>query len=70
MGLLSDRTLQDFGMALSIAVLIADTIELAYLSRSRVDVSPEKYLEPSAASNVDSNTSVSLVKLLLSVVSR
>ena len=32
MGLLSDRTLLDFGMALSTAVLIADTIKPAYLS--------------------------------------
>ena len=42
MGLLSDRTLLDFGMALSTAVLIADMIKSAYLSRSLVDVSPEK----------------------------
>ena len=32
MGLLSDRTLLDFGMALSTAVLIADMIKSAYLS--------------------------------------
>ena len=45
MRLLSDRTLLDFGMTLSTAVLIADTIELAYLSRSLVDVSSEKSAE-------------------------
>ena len=57
MGLLSDRTLLDFGMVLSTAVLIADTIKSAYLSRSLVDVSPEKSSEPSAASSVDWNNS-------------
>ena len=46
MGLLSDRTLLDFGMALPTAVLIADTIKSAYLSKSLVDVSPEKSSEP------------------------
>ena len=46
-------------MALSTAVLIADTIKSAYLSKSLVDVSPEKSSEPSAASSVDSNTSLS-----------
>ena len=60
MGLLSDRMLSDFGMALSTAVLIADTIKSAYLSKSLGDLSPEKSLEPSAASSVDSNTSVSV----------
>ena len=60
MGLLSDRTLLDFGMALSTAVLIADTIESAYLSKSLVDVSSEKSSEPSAAPSVDSNTSLSV----------
>ena len=60
MGLLSDSTLLDFGMALSTAVLIADTIKSAYLSRSLVDVSPEKSSEPSVASSVDSNTSLSV----------
>ena len=70
MGLLSVRTFLDFGMALSTAVLIADTIKSAYLSKSPVDVSPEKSSEPSAASSVDSNTcSVSLFKLVLGVVS-
>ena len=53
MGLLSDRTHFGFGMALSTAVLIAETIKSAYLSRSLVDVSPEKSSEPSAASRVD-----------------
>ena len=47
-------------MALSTAVLIADTIKSAYLSRSLVDASPEKSLEPSAASSVDLNTSLSV----------
>ena len=60
MGLLSDRTLLDFGMALSTAVLIADTIKSAYLSRSLVDVSPEKPSEPSAASSVDSDAYLSV----------
>ena len=60
MGLLSDRTLLAFGMALSIAVLIADTIKSAYLSKSLVDLSPEKSSEPSAASSVDSNTYLSV----------
>ena len=64
MRLLSDRTLSDFGMALSTTVLIADTIKSAYLSRSLVDVSAEKSAEPSAASRVD-YFSVSLVKLYL-----
>ena len=56
-GLLSDRTLLAFGIALSTAVLIAVTIKLAYLSRSLIDNSPEKSAEPSASSSVDSNTS-------------
>ena len=47
-------------MALSTAVLIADTIKSAYLSRSLVDVSPEKSSKPSAASSVDSNTYLSI----------
>ena len=51
MGLLSVRTLLDFEMALSTAVLIADTIKSSYLSRSLVDASPEKSSEPSAASS-------------------
>ena len=46
-------------MALSTAVLIAVTIKSAYLSISLVDVSPVKSAEPSAASSVDSNTSLS-----------
>ena len=49
MGLLSDRTLLDFGMALSTAVLIADTIKSAYLSKSLVDVvqkSPRNLAQP------------------------
>ena len=60
MELLSDRTLLDFGMALSTAVLTADMIKLGYLPRSLVDVSPEKSSEPSAASSVDSNTPLSV----------
>ena len=60
MGLLSDSTLLDFRMALSTAVLIADTIKsVVYLSRSLVDVSLEKSSEPISASSVDSNTSPS-----------
>ena len=55
-GLLSDRTLLDFGMALSTAVLTAVTIKSAYLSRSLVDRFPENSAEPSASSSVDSNT--------------
>ena len=60
MVLLSDCTLLDFGIALSTAALIADTIKSLLLSRSLVDVSQEKSSEPSAASNDDSNTSVSV----------
>ena len=60
MGFLSERSLLDFGMALSTAVQIAVTIRLAYLSRSPVDVSLEKSAEPKAASSVDSNTSLSV----------
>ena len=70
MGLLSDRQLLDFGMALSTAVLIAVTIKTVYLSRSLMDVSPVKSAEPSADSGVDSNPSVSLVKFILGVVNR
>ena len=55
-GLLSGRTLLDFGMALSTAVLIAVTIKSAYLSKSLVDRCPEKSANPSASSSVDSNT--------------
>ena len=58
MGLLSDPSLLDFGMASSTAVLIAVMIKSVYLSRSLVDVSPEKSAEPEAASSVDSNTSL------------
>ena len=47
-------------MALSTAVLIADTIKSAYLSRSLVDASPEKSSEPGPALSVDSNTSLSV----------
>ena len=53
MGLLSVGMPLDFGMALLTAVLIADTIKSAYLSRSPVDASPEKSSEHSAASTVD-----------------
>ena len=59
-GLLSGRTLLDFGMALSTAVLIAVTIKSAYLSKSLVDRCPEKSADPSASSSVDSNTSRSV----------
>ena len=59
-GLLSDRTLLAFGIALSTAVLIAVTIKSAYLPRSLVDNSPEKSAEPSASSSVDLNTSRSV----------
>ena len=58
MGLLSERLLLDFRMALSTAVLIAVMIESAYLSRSLVDVSPVKCAESKVASSVDSNTSL------------
>ena len=47
-------------MALSTAVLIADTIKSAYLSRSLMVVSPEESAELSAASSVDSNISLSV----------
>ena len=59
-GLLSDRVLLAFGIVLSTAVLIAVTIQSAYLSRSLVDNSPEKSAEPSASSSVDSNSSRSV----------
>ena len=59
-GLFSGRTLLDFGMALSTAVLIAVTIKSAYLSKSLVDRCPGKSADPSASSNVDSNTSRSV----------
>ena len=59
-GLISDRTLLDFGIALSTAVLIAVTIKSAYLPRSLADRCPEKSTEPSASSSVDSNTSQSV----------
>ena len=59
MGLLSDHTLLDFGMASLTAVLIAVTIKSVYLLRSLVDVSPVKSTEPTAALNTfDSNTSL------------
>ena len=58
--LLSDRTLLDFGMALSTAVLIAVTMKSAYFSRSLVDRSSKKSAEPSASLSVDSNTSRSV----------
>ena len=58
-GLLSGRTLLDFGMALSTARLIAVTIRSAYLSKSLVDRNPEKSAEPSASLSADSNTSLS-----------
>ena len=60
MGLLSDRTFLDFGMALLTAVLIAVTMKSVYLSRSLVDVSPVKSAERRAASSVDWNTSLSV----------
>ena len=53
MGLLSVCSLLDFQMALSTAVMIAVTIKSVYLSRSLVDMSPEKSAEPNAASSVD-----------------
>ena len=60
MGLLSERLLSDFGMALSYVVFIAVIIKSVYLSRSLVDVSPRKSAEPKAASSVDSNTFLSV----------
>ena len=59
-GLLSGYTLLDFGMALLTAVLIAVTIKSAYLSKSLLDRCPEKFVDPSASSSVDSNTSRSV----------
>ena len=59
MGLL--RTLAfGFQMALSTALLIAVTIKSAYLPRSPVNESPEKFAEPNVASSIDSNTSLSV----------
>ena len=52
--------LLDVGMALSTAVLIAVTIKSAYLSISCVDLSSGMSPELSAASRVDSNTSLSV----------
>ena len=66
MGLLSDRTILDFESSLSTAVLSADTIKSAYLSRSLVDVSAEK----SAARELIQIHSVSLAKFVLGVVNR
>ena len=60
MELLSHCTLLNFGMALSTAVLIADTIKSVYLSRSLVDISAKKFVEPGAAWRVDKNTSLSV----------
>ena len=45
-GLLSCRTLLDFGMALSTAVCSAVMIKSAYLSKSLVNKCPEKSREP------------------------
>ena len=59
-GLLSGRTLLDFGIALSTAVCIAVTIKSTYLSRSLVDRCPEKSADLSASSSDDSNTSRSV----------
>ena len=59
-GLLSDRTLLDFRIALSTAVLIPVKIKSAYLSRSLVDRCPEKSAERSASLSVDVNTSRSV----------
>ena len=59
-GLLSGRTLLDFGMALSTAVLIAVTIKSAYLSKSLMGRCPEKSEDLCASSSVDSNTSRSV----------
>ena len=59
-GLISDRTLLGFEMALSTTVLIAVTIKSVYLSRSLVDRCPGKSAEPSASLRVDSNTSRSV----------
>ena len=47
-------------MALLTAVLIADMIKSVNLSRSLVDISPEKSAESSAALSVDSNASLSV----------
>ena len=72
MGLLSERSPLYFKMTLSTAVLIAVTIKSAYLSRSRVDVGPEKSAEPKVASSVDSKTSleVGLIEFVPGVVVR
>ena len=47
-------------MALSTAVLIPVTIKSAYLSKSLVDLSQVKSVEPSTASSVNSNISLSV----------
>ena len=51
-------------MALSTAVCIAVMIKSAYLSRSLVDRCPEKSVDPSASSSVDSTTSGSNLYLV------
>ena len=53
-------------MALSTAVLIAVTIQSAYLSISCVDLSSGMSPEPSAASRVDSKSLSSSVSVILS----
>ena len=68
-GLLSDRTVLDFGMALLTAVLIAVTIKSAYFSTSLVDRCPEKSAEPSAP-RVLIRILLGLVKFVLGVVSK
>ena len=59
-GWLSGRPFFDVGMALSTAVLIAVTIKSVYLSISCADLSSGTSLKLSAASRVDSNTSLSV----------
>ena len=60
MGSLSERSLLHFVMALSTPVLIAVGIKSAYLSRSLMDLSPEKSAEAKAALSVDLDTSLSV----------
>ena len=42
------------------AMLIPDTVKSGYLSRSLVDMTAEKSVEPIATSGFDSNTSLSV----------
>ena len=65
MGLLSVRTLLDFGMALLTAVLIADTIKSAYLSRSLKSVKKQCRSERVLVNIFLTNTDIAETKVSL-----